>query len=110
MTLTPLEEKFLDVANRIMRKPRDLCHCPPSMDGTVRHGVCPLNRLTRVIFDAESKRGERRAENTTGVHQMREALQLIATPMRPDGTWNRDREACRQLAEEVLKTCEEEQG
>jgi hypothetical protein len=34
--------------------------------------------------------------------QAREALELIATPMRADGTWNRDREACRQLAAEAL--------
>lgn len=34
--------------------------------------------------------------------QAREALELIAAPMRPDGTWNRDREACRQLAAEAL--------
>ena len=34
--------------------------------------------------------------------EAREVLQLIAAPMRPDGTWNRDREACRQLAAEVL--------
>lgn len=32
----------------------------------------------------------------------REALELIAAPMRPDGTWNRDREACRQIAAEAL--------
>ena len=30
------------------------------------------------------------------------ALELIACPMRPDGTWNRDREACRQLAADAL--------
>jgi hypothetical protein len=34
--------------------------------------------------------------------EARQALELIAAPMRPDGTWNRDREACRQLALEVL--------
>ena len=34
--------------------------------------------------------------------EMLEALQIIATPQRPDGTWNRDREACRQLAAEAL--------
>ena len=34
--------------------------------------------------------------------QAREVLGLIATPMRPDGTWNRDREACRQMAAEAL--------
>lgn len=32
----------------------------------------------------------------------REALELIAAPKRPDGTWNREREACRQLAAEAL--------
>lgn len=36
------------------------------------------------------------------VMQAHEVLQLISTPMRPDGTWNRDREACRQLAAEAL--------
>ena len=34
--------------------------------------------------------------------QARKALELIAAPQRPDGTWNRDREACRQLAAEAL--------
>lgn len=31
------------------------------------------------------------------------ALSLIASPMRPDGTWNRDRQACQILAEEALR-------
>lgn len=34
--------------------------------------------------------------------QAREALELIAAPQRADGSWNRDREACRQLAAEAL--------
>jgi hypothetical protein len=34
--------------------------------------------------------------------EMRSALELIAAPMRPDGTWNRDRAACQQLAAEAL--------
>lgn len=34
--------------------------------------------------------------------QAREALELIAAPQRVDGSWNRDREACRQLAAEAL--------
>jgi len=34
--------------------------------------------------------------------QARAALELIAAPMRPDGTWNRDREACMELAAETL--------
>ena len=39
--------------------------------------------------------------------EAREALELIAAPMRPDGTWNRDREACRQLAAEALGRSED---
>lgn len=34
--------------------------------------------------------------------RMREALELIAAPMRPDGTWNRDRQACAELARGAL--------
>lgn len=37
------------------------------------------------------------------VARLRAALEIIAAPMRPDGTWNRDREACRELAERVLR-------
>ena len=36
-------------------------------------------------------------------NKMDEALMLIAAPMRPDGTWNRDRKACQELAREALK-------
>ena len=34
--------------------------------------------------------------------EMRSALELIATPRRPDGTWNRDREECQRLAAEAI--------
>jgi hypothetical protein len=30
------------------------------------------------------------------------ALHLIAAPMRPDGSWNRDRKACQLIAHEFL--------
>ena len=40
--------------------------------------------------------------------EMRAALELIAAPMRPDGTWNRDREACRELAAEALGRYDED--
>ena len=36
------------------------------------------------------------------VEQYRAALELIASPMRPDGTWNRDRAACQQIAREAI--------
>ncbi len=40
------------------------------------------------------------------VTRLRAALELIAAPIRPDGTYNRCREACEQLAKEALKTTE----
>lgn len=36
------------------------------------------------------------------ISKLEEALRLIATPKRPDGTYNRNREACEQLANEAL--------
>lgn len=34
--------------------------------------------------------------------KLRAALELIAAPQREDGTWNRDREACRRVALDAL--------
>ena len=47
-------------------------------------------RYRGVVWDVAEPRG------------MREALELIAAPKRPDGTWNRDRAACQQIAAEAL--------
>ncbi len=44
-------------------------------------------------YSAEKARADR----------MEGALRLIAAPKRPDGTWNRCREACRLLAEAALE-------
>jgi len=35
--------------------------------------------------------------------RLRQALELIAAPKRPDGTYNRCREACEALARDALK-------
>lgn len=37
------------------------------------------------------------------IARLSEALQFIACPKRPDGTYNRSREACEQLACDALK-------
>jgi hypothetical protein len=39
------------------------------------------------------------------ISELQSALLLIAAPKRPDGTWNRDRESCRQLAASALDQC-----
>lgn len=38
----------------------------------------------------------------TALARAEQALELIAAPMRPDGTYNRDRAACQRLARETL--------
>jgi len=43
-------------------------------------------------------------EKTNEVTRLRQALELIACPERPDGTYNRDRRACELLAKEALKS------
>lgn len=36
------------------------------------------------------------------IDRLRAALQLIAAPRRPDGTFNRDRNACQRIAKDAL--------
>lgn len=52
--------------------------------------------------------GERIDQLQTEVVRYRAALALIAAPQRPDGSWNRDREACRQIAQAALNPEAEE--
>jgi hypothetical protein len=46
---------------------------------------------------------ERARKDGEQIARLRIALSLIAAPIRPDGTGNRDREACRQLAIGALR-------
>lgn len=68
------------------------------------HGACP----TCDAQQAEPTRSQKLADAgfsrrpSLWALQARKALELIAAPQRSDGTWNRDREACRQLAAEAL--------
>ena len=45
----------------------------------------------------------RTTEESNEVARLRQALELIACPKRPDGTYNRGREACELLAKDALK-------
>lgn len=46
-------------------------------------------------------------ERDAEIERLRSELRLIAAPIRPDGTWNRDRKACQQIAEKALIGVEE---
>ena len=53
-------------------------------------------------IEEQERKGKIYASMQDDVARYRQALALIASPMRPDGTFNRDRESCRQLAQEAL--------
>ena len=55
-------------------------------------------KAARIAFN-DGKIDRLTAENAA----LREALELIAAPRRPDGTWNRERLACQQVAAAALK-------
>lgn len=66
-------------------------------------------RLIRDLIRSRDAAIDARDEAQTHEHKMRDrmlrmerALWWIAAPMRTDGTWNRDREACRQLAQSAI--------
>lgn len=104
---------------QVTESARDGCdHCNSPLYAAIRCRVCgktePDDSLTAAYmlgsYDAKQtlSRSKRLAEAgftrrpSPWALEAREALELIAAPMRPDGTWNRDREACRRLAAEVL--------
>lgn len=59
-----------------------------------------LERLATV--DNEVEDPDLLAHAAAEIERLSNALELIAAPMRPDGTWNRDRAACKELAEKAL--------
>lgn len=64
--------------------------------------TCELNNYKESTAYWQKKSFKAKAQKELEA-QYREVLELIAAPMRPDGTWNRDREACRELAANALK-------
>ena len=57
--------------------------------------------LIAAVNDIELLTGGR-DDALADVGALRTALELIAAPMRPDGTYNRDRAACGSIAREAL--------
>jgi hypothetical protein len=82
---------------------------------TLHHVECGLRAAEEErdeLRAANDRFGQRQAwwtdrmfELETERDALRAALELIAAPMRTDGTWNRDREACRELAAQALGRC-----
>lgn len=64
--------------------------------GRCAHIMTAEKLADRVIATMRKHEADREA-------RLREALELIATPKRPDGTYNRCREACEALARAALE-------
>lgn len=72
----------------------------------LRETVANLKKDEKMFLNEHDENVRLHFENVDLKEQnirMREALELIATPVRPDGTYNRDRQACEELAREALK-------
>ena len=92
-------------------------HCPwctcSEDDAAVNHDDwCDRKIMTRIIDKGVNKKLGKNTvpmlENKiktlmTQLGEYESTLRLIAAPKRPDGTFNRDRESCRVLAENILK-------
>ena len=67
--------------------------------------LCPCPRCYLGYHDQPeiAEKYRRVSELQTEVARLRQALELIACPKRPDGTYNRGREACELLAKDALK-------
>jgi|GEM_PF-1493303 len=76
-------------------------------DETIASQVKRIAELEEKLNGWFSERNAARAERDDAradVARLRAALELIASPMRPDGTYNRDRAACGTLASEALNS------
>lgn len=99
------EVERLREENHILRK-RD----EDAADLTVTHdehvaALAEVERLTALLAhqqDANERQAVMLREQAVKTQRLSEALDLIAAPQRRDGTWNRDREACRQVAADAL--------
>jgi len=87
------------------------CSCSEDAAVVNHDDWCDRKIMARIV-DAGNKKLkkntvpmlERKIKNLmTQLGEYETTLRLIAAPKRPDGTFNRDRESCRVLAENILK-------
>lgn len=66
--------------------------------------ICHGGHSQKTIFATELKTMSKQLEQAlAALSEATSALELVATPRRPDGTYNRSREACEELAAKALE-------
>ena len=73
--------------------------CPWALLNDQRHQIAKLEKEKREAVKVLQNYDKLWKERD----QARAALEIIATPMRPDGTYNHSRESCEIIAREALK-------
>ena len=63
-----------------------------------------IHLLRAELADERAKKSDALIAAVDDIARLRAALELIAAPMRPDGTYNRDRAACGSIARAALDT------
>ena len=78
----------------------------PSSDSPdyVRALEIHIHLLRAELADERAKKSDALIAAVDDIARLRAALELIAAPMRPDGTYNRDRAACGSIARKALNT------
>lgn len=61
-----------------------------------------IHLLRNELADERAKKSDALIAAVDDIARLRAALELIAAPMRPDGSYNRDRAACGSIAREAL--------
>lgn len=64
------------------------------------------NHINRGLQQRVDDLEEGTYELNVRLERCRRALERVAAPARPDGTFNHDRESCRQIAQSALDTLE----
>lgn len=76
----------------------------------LRGGLDQVRKVCRHARAAARQARIRSENDEEALHAAQEALSVIAAPRRPDGTYNRSREACEALARDVLSSIDEMLG
>ena len=106
--MTPLEQKVREIQTQVWHHGA-LAEVP--CEKSVQVATAAIMRLVeeeqslarQMVWELEAQLTRQKEV----VVKMASALMLISAPKRPDGTYNRSREACEQLAREALTTHKE---
>ena len=79
-------------------------HPPSDSPDYARALEIHIHLLRAELADERAKKSDALLAAAQDITRMHSALELIAAPMRPDGTFNRDRAACGSIAREALNT------